>query len=372
MKLREDKTLIITSKDVQEIIKYVGVDALMDTLLWNLRASVKSFDSRLKIPVRSGFHYEKPNSGLVEWMPIYEEGENVLLKVVGYHPLNSQRYSLPTIVSTISAYNTNTGHLSAIMDGGLLTALRTGAASALVSEVLAIPESSTLGLIGCGAQAVTQLHAISRKFKLKRVLINDVDDGVVSSFEYRCDVLGLKLDFEVLDVNDIVENSDILCTATSVEIGEGPLFSKVSTKPHLHINAVGSDFPGKIEIPSEFLKSSFVCPDFLEQAVIEGECQQLENDEIGEDFVEIVQNSDKYISVQNRRSVFDSTGWALEDKVAMDLFLDFALELGLGHEIEIENISKDAKNPYDFVNAEKVELENVGSKIGKALSGFTT
>ena len=180
------------------------------------------------------------------------------------------------------------------------------------------------------------------------MLIYDIDSKALTSFENRCSALNIDIDFVSSNIEEVVKNSDILCTATTIEIGEGPLFSGIETKPHLHINAVGSDFPGKIEIPREFLIDNFVCPDFINQAIIEGECQQIERKDIGADLVEIVQNADKYKHIQNERSVFDSTGWALEDKVVMDLFLDCASELGLGQELEIEQMSKDTKNPYDF------------------------
>ena len=101
-------------------------------------------------------------------MPIYKKGAEVVIKVVGYHPKNPKNFNLPTILSSISSYDTKTGHLMGIADGVLLTALRTGAASAVASELLAKPESTTLGLIGCGAQSITQLHALSRYSNLKR------------------------------------------------------------------------------------------------------------------------------------------------------------------------------------------------------------
>ena len=124
----------------------------------------------------------------------------------------------------------------------------------------------------------------------------------------------------------------------------------------------------KIEIPFELLQKCFVCPDFIEQAIVEGECQQLEEKDIGAGLVEIVQNPDKYAYVQNERSVFDSTGWALEDKIVMDLFLDCALKLGLGQELEIEHRPNDTKNPYDFLKAENVRKGNTDSQIKKAVS----
>lgn len=372
MSANKNKTLVLSSSDIQEILQHFGIDWIMMTLVERLTIAINNYNpQKLSIPIRNGFNYEKPERGLIEWMPLYnqdDQGGKVTMKVVGYHPSNPSKFNLPTIVSTISEYDTNSGHLCAVIDGVLATAIRTGAASAIASKLLAKPTSSILGLIGCGTQSVTQLHAISLCFKIERVLFYDIDPNASSSFEKRCSALNLDIDFVSTTIEEIVENSDILCTATSIDIGIGPLFSNIETKPHLHINAVGSDFPGKIEIPFELLQKCFVCPDFIEQAIVEGECQQLEQKDIGARLVEVVQNPHKYAYLQNERSVFDSTGWALEDKVVMDLFLDCASELGLGQELEIEHRPSDTKNPYDFLKAENLSLNNNDSQIKKTAS----
>ena len=375
MRANKHKTLVLSSFEIQEILRHFGVDWIMMTLVERLGIAIHNYNpQKISIPVRGGFHYQKPQPGLIEWMPLYhqdDEGGKVLIKVVGYHPSNPGKFNLPTIVSTISEYDTNSGHLCAVIDGVLATAIRTGAASAIASKLMAKPASSTLGIIGCGTQAVTQLHAISLCFNIERVLIFDIDPNASSSFEKRCSALNLDIDFVRTSIEEIVKNSDILCTATSIDIGAGPLFSNIETKQHLHVNAVGSDFPGKIEIPFELLQKSFVCPDFTEQAILEGECQQLEQKDIGAGLVEVAQNPGKYAYLQNERSVFDSTGWALEDKVVMDLFLDCASELGLGQELEIEHKPGDTKNPYDFVNAENLLIGITDSHIKKAVSLFS-
>lgn len=372
MRANKNKTLVLASFDIQEILRHFGVDWIMMTLVERLELAISNYNPQhLSIPVRSGFHYESPEPGLIEWMPLYnqdDQGGKVLIKIVGYHPSNPGKLNLPTIISTISEYDTSSGHLCALVDGVLATALRTGAASAVASKLMAKPTSSVLGLIGCGTQAVTQLHAISLCFKIDRVLFYDIDPNASSSFEKRCSALNLDIDFVSTSIEEIVKSSDILCTATSIDIGIGPLFSNIETKPHLHINAVGSDFPGKVEIPFDLLQKCFVCPDFIEQAIIEGECQQLERKDIGAGLIEVVQNADKYAYLQNQRSVFDSTGWALEDKVVMDLFLDCALKLGLGQEMEIEHRPGDTKNPYDFLSAENLNTGNTDSPIHKAVS----
>lgn len=343
-------TLVLTGKDVSTIVEKFGLNELMDLLIEKLFLAIANYDpEKIEIPIRSGFNYNTKNPGLIEWMPVYHKGDEVTIKVVGYHPQNPRNFNLPTILSSISSFDTATGHLKGLADGVLLTALRTGAASAVASKFLAKSNSGTLGLIGCGAQAITQLHALSRVFDIEKVLIYDNDASVVNSFAERISILDLNVELIQYPIEEIMEYSDIVCTATSIEVGEGPLFHNASYNNHLHINAVGSDFPGKTELPLELLEKSFLCPDFLEQAKIEGECQQISEDRIVDDIIKVVQNSKSYEYAKNQLSVFDSTGWALEDKVVMDLFLDLADRFDIGLHVALENISEEAKNPYHFL-----------------------
>ncbi|MEL6970715.1 MAG: ornithine cyclodeaminase family protein [Bacteroidota bacterium] len=342
-------TLVLSSRDVQAIALEVGLDTLMDRLIQRLSSLMQSFDEvQTAIPIRSGFNYHLPHTGLVEWMPLHQKGEQVTIKVVGYHPQNPQRYQVPTILSTISAYDVRTGHLRALMDGVFLTALRTGAASAVASRLLALPQSKTLGLIGCGAQAVTQLHALSRIFDFDRICFYDVDPQAASTFTNRCAAFELSATFEASSIEQIVNQSDIICTATSLDVGQGPLFDQLSSQEHLHVNAVGADFPGKTELPLSLLQESFVCPDFRDQAIKEGECQQLKAEEIGADILTVIKQAQAFQPYHNQRTVYDSTGWALQDYAVMQLFIEHATDLGVGQRIPIENIQQDAKNPYEF------------------------
>lgn len=344
------QTIILSVDDIREIVLNVGLDRLMSEMIRRLATAFETYSTdRTVTPPRSGFHYIHPKLGLIEWMPVMERGNRVTIKTVGYHPKNPSTNALPTILSTVSAYNTHTGHLIGLVDATFLTALRTGAASAVASCALAASHSSTVGLIGAGAQAVTQLHALTQLFGIEQALIYDADPAVGDSFLERAAFLGVDLRQVAQEqLPYLVEQSDIICTATSVDIGCGPVFEDGRTKPWLHVNAVGADFPGKVEVPHSFLKRSFVCPDFLEQAIVEGECQQLAPEEIGASLVEVVKTPEQYHHIQQQTSVFDSTGWAVEDQVAMEMLLDYAAEFGLGTRMQIESTSSDPHNPYQF------------------------
>ncbi len=345
------ETLILSNSELHSLVRHVGVDRLMSELIDRLATAFSAYDSaEIEIPSRTGFYYDDPTTGLIEWMPLFQRSGRVLMKMVGYHPANPNSRNLPTILSTFSTFDTETGHLTSLVDGTFLTALRTGAASAVASQLLASPDSRVLGLIGCGAQAITQLHALSRVFELRQILIYDIDRAVESSFANRAaGVLPHGASLRAASVDQLLAEADLLCVATAVDVGKGPVFDATETKPWLHVNAVGSDLPGKTELPLALLNSCFICADNPEQARLEGECQQLAADGVAVALSEIARHPELFTEVPTRRSIFDSTGWALEDQVVMDLVLEWAEELAIGTRTQVESIPSDPWNPYDFL-----------------------
>lgn len=341
------ETLLITAADIKLVLDHVGIDVFMDNAIEALESAFMTFDSRrTEVKQRSGFLFHGTQPGVLEWMPVHRHGSGVTIKTVGYNPGNPDAYGVPTIISTISFYDDKTGHLIAVADGNLLTAVRTGAASAIASRILAREDSDTVGLVGCGCQAVTQLHALSRVFKLRKVYLYDQDPEAAASFRQRAHFLDL--DMEVVPRHVLEAESDIICTATSVAPGAGPVLADDCLKRGVHVNSIGADLPGKIELPLRLLKRSLVCPDFLDQALVEGECQQLQPADIGPSIIELVQHRERYRSFRERETVFDSTGFALEDEVAMRLLLGHVYELQLGRRIELEHLPANPKDPYDF------------------------
>ena len=349
-------TILLTTRDLRQIVEKVGIHELMDEMIRRLERSLVDYDPQeFSTPARAGFTYREPETGLLEWMPTRESDGKATVNMVGYHPRNPQRVGVPTILSTVTCYDTKTGHLRGLADATLLTAIRTGAASAVATRVLANPRRGTLGLVGAGAQALTQLHAISRVLDVERVMLFDVDADVTATFVARAQVLGLQnVRFDASDPKAIMREADIVCTCTSNEIGAGPVVEDDETCDWIHVNAVGSDFPGKVELPVSLLRRSLVCPDFREQAEREGECQQLLPDEIGPGFVELVKGAKEFASHRNRPTVFDSTGWSLEDHLAIDMLLQYAEDLGLGTRVEIECIPTDPYNPYALPDESKI------------------
>ncbi|WP_254398883.1 ornithine cyclodeaminase family protein [Streptomyces sp. AC602_WCS936] len=340
------ETWILDRRDVAAVMALVGRDALMERVVERLTEGLADIGHgrRELSPLRDGFERSEPVPGILEWMPHRDPGDSITIKTVAYSPGNPERFSLPTIIGTVARYDDTTGALTALMDGVLLTAVRTGAASAVASRLLARPDSRTLGLVGAGAQAVTQLHALSLVFPLERALVWDTDPAHLESFARRAAFTGVPV--QVADPARIAAEADIVSTATSVAVGAGPVLPDTAHREHLHINAVGADLVGKTELPLTWLRRAFVAADHPEQARREGECQRLAPADPVTGLAELVAEPQRAEDRRDGPTVFDSTGIALEDALAMEVFLEVAAEHGLGSRMSIEHHPADALDPY--------------------------
>ncbi|KJY42626.1 lysine decarboxylase [Streptomyces sp. NRRL B-1568] len=345
------ETWVLSERDVAQVLDAVGRDALMDRVIDRLAEGLAEVGrgERALSPQRGGFERAEPVPGIWEWMPHREAGDSITLKTVGYSPANPDRFGLPTIIGTVARFDDATGALTALTDGVLLTAIRTGAASAVASRLLAAPDSRVAGFIGAGAQSVTQLHALSRVLPLERALVWDTDPAHAASYAERVAFLGL--DVRVATPEEIAAEADVICTATSVPIGQGPVLPDVPTRPHLHINAIGADLVGKTELPLGLLRRAYVTPDHPEQAHHEGECQRLEPHEWGHSLGELSADPALAHARRGELTVFDSTGFALEDHLALEVLLEAAAEHDLGLRLRIEHHPADALDPYDLARA---------------------
>lgn len=262
------ETVVLTRQHIAKIVNEKGFDDFMDRMIARLGEVFREGGHGGITPARDGFVRGPGDTAILEWMPHHRPGESITIKTVGYTPSNPAEFRLPTIIGTMTRYDDVTGRLLAVCDGILPTAIRTGAASAIASRLLARPDSRVLGLVGAGAQAVTQAHALSRVFPLERIVVHDIDPEHARSFAERVEFLGL--DVKVATVAEIEAEADIICTVTSVAVGDGPVLLGENLRPHVHINAIGADLIGKFEVPRHVLKSAFVTADHRDQSLREG------------------------------------------------------------------------------------------------------
>lgn len=343
------QALMLCQSDIKRVLSVVGRDTVMDRLINDLHEQFAAV-GRGEIeepPSRTGFARTGDVPGVVELMPHRDPGAAVTVKIISYSPDNFGRFGLPTITGTIFRVDDSNGRLVALADGSVFTAMRTGAVAAVASRLLSPPQSRVLGLIGAGAQAVTQAHALSRVFPLDRILASDVDAGNAKSLARRIGFLGLPV--EVVAPESIVSSADIISTVTSVAVGAGPVLPYGAHQPYLHINAMGADEHGKTELPKLLLDNAYICVDHVGQARQEGEFQQLPNREIGPSLAALCATPGLAREKAPELTVLDSTGSAFADHISFSVLLGFADELGLGQKVDIECTLEDVLNPYSLL-----------------------
>src|SRR5208282_2615255 len=140
---------------------------------------------RVLMPVRSILACDRYNGQMLT-MPAYISGNVNAMgqKVVSVYP-NNPAAGLPTIQATIQLLDPKTGRPLAIMDGTFLTAMRTGAVSAVATKHLARENSKIVIIIGAGAQAATQLSGLCNVRTIERANVYDIDHKRAIEFSKR-------------------------------------------------------------------------------------------------------------------------------------------------------------------------------------------
>jgi L-lysine cyclodeaminase len=345
-------TLVLSYSDVARLIEIIGKDSMMRDCIARLRQGLAEISTghRQTCPPRSGFVIgDDAGRGVIENMPYYSQGrEGMTLKTISYKPFNNSLNALPTVVGVLCRYSDETGELVAICDATTPTAIRTGAATAIASSLLARPGAHKVAIVGAGLQSVTQLHGLCTEFDVDCVRVYDIDRARAESLRERCNFTHAQ--FKVVNnPQSAVDGADILVTATSVRPGAGPVVQDQRLAEHLHINSIGSDEPGKTELPRSILERAFVCVDHIEQALTEGECQVLDPHQIDtalEDLIVEAASRDGSLPQTEDLTVFDSTGLAFADHLVLDMFLDCAAEIGIGEKISILDGAVELHSPY--------------------------
>jgi ornithine cyclodeaminase/alanine dehydrogenase-like protein (mu-crystallin family) len=272
-------------------------------------------------------------------MPGYLSEDQALgMKVVTYFQ-NNPRQNLAAILATIMLFNTETGKMIAVMDGGYLTAIRTAGASAMSTKALANQETPVLGVLGAGVQARAHIRALCHVRKFKKIKI--YSPSGTSAIAVKKD-LGpqVGVDVEVAgSAEEAVRYSNVVVTVTTAK---EPILKPHWLAPGAHINAVGSHRPDLREIDGATLASSKLVVDSRE--AIMAECGDIllaikENSiteknihaEIGEVLARVKSGR---ISA-GEITLYKSVGIAVQDVAAANLVYHKALERKVGTHVEV-------------------------------------
>jgi alanine dehydrogenase len=257
------------------------------------------------------------------------------MKWVNSHPGNS-RYNLPSVMAVMVYNDPETGYPLAIIDATKITAYRTGAASAIASKYLARKGSRTLGLIGAGSQAFTQILAHAEMFDLHAINVFDISGAAVQKLIDSFPEYPLKS----CSIEEAAA-SDIVCTLTP---SREPVVKRDWITPGTHINAIGADGGGKQELEPSILSDAVVVVDDTRQAVAGGEINVpvkqglFAREQIYGTLAELVAGAKQGRTDDRAITVFDSTGIAIEDIAVARLIFEKARKAGDSPSIDLIGI----------------------------------
>jgi ornithine cyclodeaminase/alanine dehydrogenase len=289
------------------------------------------------LPLRIGI---KPPDGLSLYMPAYLQKMNALAcKVVTVYKNNPTKHRMPTTIGKVLLQDSETGDVISIMDGGYLTAVRTGAVSGLATKYLARDdEGQVAGIFGAGVQAKMQLWGVCEARNISKAIVYDKFPEASEKFAKE---MGEKLDIpiEIAQTADDVLQADIICTATS---SPEPIFDGSKVKVGTHINGIGSHTPNARELDTTIVKRSTFIADSRDGCLSEaGDIMiPIENGELTKDHIygelgEVVTGKKQGRTSGDQITLFKSNGLAIQDAATAKLVYDMAKAKGIGKEIDI-------------------------------------
>jgi ornithine cyclodeaminase len=327
--------LILSAADVRQALPMAETIAAMKAAYASLSAGKAQVPLRIHLPV-------PPHEAVSLFMPVYlqeETGEALAVKVVSLFPGNPGR-GLPLIHAAVLVLDPETGQPQALLDGGMLTAIRTGAASGAATDLLARPDSRVAAIFGAGVQGRTQLEAVCTVRPIETAWVYDLNADRVSAFIAELAGKGpVPSDLRAAGhPSQAVRSADVICLATT---SSRPVFADADLKPGAHINGVGAYTPEMQETPPETIRRARVVVDSRPACLSEaGDLIQpirqglFSEAHLQAELGEIVLGSKPGRTAPTQLTFFKSVGVAVQDAAAARLALQRARQLGLGQMVE--------------------------------------
>ena len=324
-------TLILNRNEVASVLK-------MNDCMNIVEAAFSELSNGTAIlPLRTAI---TPPDGLALYMPAYLKKMGALAcKVVTVYKNNPVNHNMPTTIGKVLLQDPETGNVICIMDGGYLTAVRTGAASGVATKYLARKDAGQVaGIFGAGVQAKMQLWAVAEAVKLSKAYVYDISEVAVGNFIKE---MSEKLGIEIIKANNANEmmQADIICTATS---SATPIFDGKLVKPGTHINGIGSHTPNARELDTEIIKRSKFVGDSREACfkeagdiIIPVNEGVIPESHFYAELGELITGKKAGRINNNEITIFKSNGLAIQDVATAKLVYDKALAAGIGLNVEI-------------------------------------
>lgn len=327
----EKKIICLSAGDVSKVL------TMQDCIETMGEAFAQLVNGDALVPLRSTLTMPG-GSGSALFMPVYLPNiQKVGLKAVTVYQDNPSK-GLPMIHAMVMVFDASTGLPLAVMDGEVITAMRTGAVSGLATKLLARENAKIVAIIGAGVQGETQLEAVCTVRDIKKTYIFDRDRERRENFVKK---MTEKLGIEIIAAAslDVLSEADVICTATTSIM---PVFKNTEIGVGVHINSVGSYRPDMCEIPPQTIMRAKLVVDQLQACLSEAGdiLQPIEQGLISRDHIygelgELVTGMKAARETEDEITVFKSVGLAVQDLATADLVLTKAKKLGLGAEVVV-------------------------------------
>jgi ornithine cyclodeaminase/alanine dehydrogenase-like protein (mu-crystallin family) len=264
------------------------------------KALIDFSSGKVTQPVRSVIKVDPPG-GFLGLMPALTP-DGLGLKAVTFYPSNAQR-GIPTHMATIFLVDPETGAPLAVIDGRLITEMRTAAVSGAATKLLAPPDAKVLAILGSGVQARSHAEALR--------LVRDFKEIYVwSPRREHAERFAKEIGAKAMSAEEAVRGADVIVTATNSKM---PILRGAWLKPGCHVNAVGACRPDWRELDDEAM-ANVVFVDSREGALKESGDVILSGAKIYAELGEAL--ADKVPPRRSETTIFKSLGMAVEDIAA--------------------------------------------------------
>jgi len=283
--------------DEEQVRRHLRMEELIPAME---KALIESSAGKVTQPVRSVITIDPPG-GFFGMMPALTP-EGLGIKIVTFYASNAER-RIPTHMATIFLVHPETGAPLAVMDGRLITEMRTAAVSAAATKLLASPDAHILAILGSGVQARSHAGALRlvRRFQEIRVW---------SPTREHAERFAKEISAKAMPAEEAVLGADVIVTATN---SKTPLLRGSWLKPGCHVNAVGACRPDWRELDDEVM-ANVVFVDSREGAIRESGDIILSGAKIYAELGEAL--ACKIPSRASETTIFKSLGMAVEDIAA--------------------------------------------------------
>lgn len=324
---------ILSADDVRQALPMADAIAGMKTAFAQLS------QHQAEVPLRG--RVQAGAKGVTLVMPAYlSASDDLAVKIVSVFPGNPAQ-NLPTIHAMVLALDPTTGQVLAMMEGGSLTAIRTGAGSGAATDFLARSDSKTVAIIGSGVQARTQLEAVCTVRDIQQVYVYSPTRAHAEQFAR--DMAGQGVIPDAITVvdnpDDAVRQADIVCAATT---SKTPVFNGDALLPGTHINGVGSFTPEMIELDATTVRNALVVVDSQEAVLEEAgeiiillEQGIIDRSHIYAELGELAAGLKPGRTDDQQITFFKSVGVAVQDAISANIAYQNALKHNLGTAVQL-------------------------------------